>query len=115
MIKFTVQFCLAVAILFVGVLLGMQQANKGLKQMKGYDDPSFQEVIRLSEDDKGEIEASIMGNTIKSEDFEDKKKKLEEMKTFNIFSELGKQLADGVCYGIKQLLNIAGRLFQDEQ
>ncbi|RAK22449.1 uncharacterized protein DUF3679 [Anoxybacillus vitaminiphilus] len=115
MIKFTVYFSLAAVILFVGVLLGMQQANKGLKQMKGYADPSFQEVIRLSEDDKGEIEASIMGNTIKSEDLEDKKKKLEEMKTFNIFSEFGKQLADGVRYGMKQLLHIAGQLFHDEQ
>ncbi|WP_181536456.1 YqxA family protein [[Anoxybacillus] calidus] len=115
MIKFTVHFCVAVVILFVGVLLGMQQANKGLKQMKGYDDPSFQEVIRFSEDDKGEIAASIMGNTIKGEDLEEKKKKLEEMKTFNLFSELGKQLADGVRSGIKQLLNIADRLFHDNQ
>ncbi|WP_044894744.1 YqxA family protein [Bacillus alveayuensis] len=115
MLKFTVHVCLVVAVLFIGVLLGMQQANKGLKQMKGYDDPSFQEVIRLSEDDHGELEATIMGNTIKSEDLEEKRKKLEEMKTFNLFSELGKQLADGVRDGIKHLLRIAGRLLDDDQ
>jgi hypothetical protein len=114
MVKFMIQFFLAVTILFVGVLLGMQQANKGLTKMKGYDDPAFQEVFHFSEDETGEIEASIMGNTVTSEDLEDKKRKLEEMKTFNIFSEMGKKLAHGVRYAVEQLLHIAGRLFHGD-
>jgi hypothetical protein len=115
MVKFMIQFFLAVAILFVGVLLGMQQANEGLTKMKGYDDPAFQEVFHFSESSKGEIEASILGSTVTSEDIEEKKKKLEEMKTFNIFSELGKHLADFIQLAVEQLLYTVGKLFSGEE
>jgi hypothetical protein len=110
MVKFTMQFLLAVAILFFGVLLGMQQANQGLMKMKGYHDPSFQTVFQFSKDQKGELEAMVMGNKVTIEDLNDKKKKLEKIKMFNLFSELGKRLAQAVRSVMEQLLSLLGQL-----
>ena len=105
MVKFTIQFFLAAVILFFGVLLGMQQANEGLMKMKGYNDPSFQQVIHLSADEQGEIEASIMGNAVNSSNLEEKKRKLEEMKAFNIFTELGKRFGEGIRAIVEQIIH----------
>jgi hypothetical protein len=107
MMRFTLHFFLAVTILFIGVLLGMQQANEGVTKMKGYSDPSFQEVFHFSKE-----EATIMGNTVTSEDLEEKKRRLEEMKTFNIFSELGKKLANAIHFVVEQLLHMFRRIFE---
>jgi hypothetical protein len=112
MIKFTIQFFAAVAFLFLGVLLGMQQANEGLLKMKGYEDPSFQTVLRVSKDQNGEVEATVMGNKATLENIDEKKKKLEQMKMFNLFSELGKRLAEAVRSATKEFLSFLGKLIK---
>ncbi|GCD81782.1 YqxA family protein [Parageobacillus thermoglucosidasius] len=104
MLKFTIQFLLAVMILFFGVLLGMQQANEGLRKMKGFDDPAFPSVFHISKDQNGEVEASVFGNKVMVEDVQEKHEKIETMKTFNLFSELGKQFAEAVQSLMEKLL-----------
>ncbi|MBA2873542.1 YqxA family protein [Thermaerobacillus caldiproteolyticus] len=110
MVKFTIQFFAAVALLFFGVLLGMQQASEGLQKMKGYNDPSLPTVFHFSEGGQGELEASIMGNKVKVETFDEKKEKLNHIKTLNVFSELGKRLADAVHSSIEQFLSLVNQL-----
>jgi hypothetical protein len=105
MVKFTIQFFLAAMILFFGVLLGMQQANEGLQKMRGYDDSSFPSVFHISKDKNGEVEASVLGNKVMAEDLQEKKEKIENMKTFNLFSELGKQFAEAVKSLMEQVLS----------
>jgi hypothetical protein len=105
MVKFTIQFFLAAMILFFGVLLGMQQANEGLQKMRGYDDSSFPSVFHISKDKNGEVEASVLGNKVMAEDLQEKKEKIENMKTFNLFSELGKQFAEAVRSLMEQVLS----------
>jgi hypothetical protein len=109
MVKFTVQFFLAAMILFFGVLLGMQQANEGLQKMRGYDDSSFPAVFHISKGKNGEVEASVLGNKVMAEDLQEKKEKIENMKTFNLFSELGKQFAEVVKSLIEQVLSFFGK------
>ncbi|MEW9049565.1 MAG: DUF3679 domain-containing protein [Neobacillus sp.] len=83
--------CIA-ALMFISVLAGMQLANDGIHKMKGYDDPDFQSAVAL--DNNGEqITATFLGN---SHDLDEKKKKLEEMNAYNVFSSLGKNISDGV-------------------
>ncbi|MCZ0755545.1 YqxA family protein [Anoxybacillus sp. J5B_2022] len=108
--KFTLQFFAAVVILFFGVLLGMQQANEGLLKMKGYHDPSFQSVVAVKKNEKGAVEATVLGNKVTSETVDEKAKKLEQWKMFNLFSELGKRLAEAVHLAVTELLSLFGKL-----
>jgi hypothetical protein len=108
MVRFTIR-CFALAVLlFFGVLLGMQQANEGLLKMKGYDDPSFQTVLDVEKARDGKLEAMVMGNKVTVENIEEKQKKLEKMKMFNLFSELGKRLAEAVRTFTRDLLAFVG-------
>ncbi|OLS41630.1 DUF3679 domain-containing protein [Bacillus sp. MRMR6] len=86
--------CIA-ALMFISVLAGMQLANDGIHKMKGYDDPNFQRAVALN--DNGEqITATFLGNDLSSHDLDEKKKKLEEMNAYNVFSSLGKNISEGV-------------------
>lgn len=85
---------LLASIMFVSVLFGMQLANKGILDMKGYNDEQFKGAFTVEANDKGELEASILGNNVTSHDLEKKKEKLEEMKAYNFFSSLGKNFAE---------------------
>lgn len=60
---------LACAVMFFGVLLGMQQANNGMIEMKGYQDPDLKAALSISEGDAKE--ASVLGHQI---DLEEKQK-----------------------------------------
>ncbi|MBO9129582.1 YqxA family protein [Bacillus sp. 165] len=84
---------LLLTVLFIGVLLGMQLANDGLKKMKGYDDPTFEQVAKISGTESGDMKASFLGKNIT---IEEKQKKLEKLKSFNLFSKMGDALAGGV-------------------
>ncbi|MDF9760504.1 hypothetical protein OKW24_002277 [Peribacillus simplex] len=94
MVRFWLKCTGIVLVLFLGVLIGMQQANDGMKKMKGYEDPSLNSAFIINQSDKGEMEADILGQKVTSHDLETKKEKLEEMKAFNFFSSIGKALGD---------------------
>ncbi|MBS4217091.1 DUF3679 domain-containing protein [Bacillus sp. FJAT-49711] len=85
---------LLVCVLLVGVLIGMNKANEGMLNMKGYSDNSFQTPVTVQQNDDGEVESTFMGKDLPTFNFEDRKEKLEEAKAYNFFSETGKFLAD---------------------
>ena len=95
MVRFWLKCTGIVLVLFLGVLIGMQQANDGMKKMKGYEDPNFHQAVSLKETDN-HINASILGNNISSHDIEAKKKKLEEISAYNLFSTMGKKMSEGI-------------------
>jgi len=96
MIKFMMQCFLITIVLLVGVIVGMQQANQGMKKMQGYDDPSLQSAFQISDNSNGEVEASVLGKKVTSHDIEEKQKQLEQMEAFNIFSSIGKKIGQGI-------------------
>ena len=53
----------------------------------------FQGALSINESSEGEIEASILGNDVSSHDLEKKKAELEEMKAYNFFSSIGKNVS----------------------
>jgi hypothetical protein len=110
MVKFIVQFCFAVLLLFFGVLLGMQQANEGMQKMRGYEDAALPSVLHLSKNQSGEIEASVFGKKVEVDDLQKKKEKIENIKTFNLFSELGRQFANAIKTLMEQLLSFFTKL-----
>ncbi|MEH6941190.1 YqxA family protein [Bacillus sp. JJ722] len=93
MFRFFLKFLLVLIIFFVGVLLGMQKANIGILNMRGYDDPNLYSAVSI-EQHNGEVDASILGKEMKSYDLQEKKEKLEEIKAFNAFSNLGKKITE---------------------
>ncbi|MCF7617734.1 YqxA family protein [Bacillus sonorensis] len=98
MASFIGKCILVSAVMFFGVLLGMQQANNGMLEMKGYKDPDLKGALSFSE---GEAkEASILGHQI---DLEEKQKELEQLEAFNFFSSAGRALADSVTNSARSL------------
>ena len=90
---FMLKALMIATVMFISVLFGMQQANDGINEMKGYEDAQFQGAFSFQDNGDGELEASILGNDVSSHDLEKKKAELEEMKAYNFFSSIGKALA----------------------
>jgi hypothetical protein len=93
-----------VSLMFLSVLFGMQQANFGIQKMKGYDDPKFKSALIVEASDEGEIQASVLGVDVTSHDLEQKKQKLEEIKAYNLFSDMGKKISNGISAGLNQII-----------
>lgn len=88
----------------------MQQANEGMRKMKGFADPAFPSVFHISKDQNGEVEASVFGNKVIAEDVQEKHEKIETMRTFNLFSKLGKQFAEAVKSLMEKILFLFEKL-----
>jgi hypothetical protein len=97
------------SLMFLSVLFGMQQANIGIQKMKGYEDPKFKSALTLQENGDGELQASVLGVDVTSHDLEKKKQKLEEMKAYNLFSDLGKGISNGVSTGLNQIIELISK------
>lgn len=96
MVKFTIKCFMLATVLLIGVLFGMQLANEGLLKMKGYDDPNFSNAFVISGTKEGDVEAAILGTKVRTLDLQQKQQELEERKAFNVFSSIGRKLADSV-------------------
>lgn len=104
MVKFTLKCFVLCSVLLFGVLIGMQQANQGMLKMKGYNDPDLQGAFQVESEQTGDVEASILGNKVTSQDLQEKQEQLEQIEAFNIFSQVGKQFASIVSNGISTLV-----------
>lgn len=102
--KFMIKCFFLITVLLFGVLIGMQQANVGMKKMRGYEDTSLQGAFQLTNNESGEVEASVLGTKVTSHDIEEKQKKLEEVEAFNFFSSIGKSIGETVKIMFEKLL-----------
>ncbi|MBD8069211.1 YqxA family protein [Bacillus sp. PS06] len=104
MAKFMMKCFFIASILLIGVLIGMQQANQGMKKMKGYEDSSLQSAFQISAETTGQVEASVLGKKVTSHDLDEKQKQLEEVEAFNLFSTMGRKLGEGVSAVFEKIL-----------
>lgn len=88
------------AVLFLAVLYGMQLAEQGIQRIKG-DNEQLAEVWNASERKEGDTPS---GKKIDSHDLEKKKERLEELKVYNVFAEMGKALARALNRAAETLL-----------
>lgn len=88
--QFTRKCIIVVVSAFLITLAGIQVANSGLKRMKGYNDPTYEQIAHITGTNYGNIEKTIIGNAFS---VEEKQKQLEELKSFNMFESVGKGLA----------------------
>lgn len=106
MIKFTLKFFLLISFSAICILVGMQLANNGIREMKGYDDPEFKGAFHISEGQEGELEAALLGEKVTSHDIRVKQEKLEELEAFNFFSSLGSKLAETTANLFQKLIDV---------
>ncbi|BBW95537.1 DUF3679 domain-containing protein [Geobacillus sp. FSL W8-0032] len=112
MAKWLIQFGLMLFLLFFGVLFGMQQAHNGMERMRGYADPAFPSVVEMKRNDSGEVEAAVFGETVTAADWQKKQETMRELTSFNVFSELGRRLADAATALMNTLLSLIGRVLE---
>ncbi|WP_440602561.1 YqxA family protein [Bacillus sp. GB_SG_008] len=87
--QFTRKCILLVIGLFLITLAGMQVANSGLKRMKGYNNPTYEQIAHITGADHEDVERTILGKTFS---VEEKQKQLEKLKSFNMLESMGKGL-----------------------
>lgn len=104
--KFIIKCFLLVITLFFGVLLGMQEANEGLLQLKGFDDKTYEGAFDIKKNNTGEVEAAVLGEEITAHDIEEKQKKLEEMKAFHVITNMAEKFADMLALLFQHLVNL---------
>jgi hypothetical protein len=105
MFKSVILACL----MFISVLSGMQLANDGIHKMKGFEDPDFKSAMDVKENSDGQLNASLLGQDVTSHDIEAKKQQLEELKAYNFFSSMGKNISEGISSGTRALIDKISR------
>ncbi|CAM3815342.1 YqxA family protein [Mesobacillus zeae] len=103
---FMLKAFLLASVMFLCVLAGMQLANDGMDKMRGYEDPEFKNAFTVNKAADGKEEAAILGTEVSSNNFEEKKEKLEQMETYNFFSNLGKNLANFVSAVVENTIEV---------
>jgi hypothetical protein len=93
------------SLMFVSVLFGMQIANNGIKDMRGFEDPNFQGAFTINEQEEN-VQVSVLGQNVDSHDLNKKREQLEEMEAYNFFSDLGKTLASMVNGIVDMVINL---------
>ena len=78
----------------------MQVANKGLKRMKGYNNPTYEQIAHITGTNYGDREKAIFGNALS---VAEKQKQLEELKSFNMFESMGRGLTSLVQHVIRSI------------
>jgi len=107
MTRFLIKCSFLIALLFIGVLIGMEKANNGMVEMKGYDDPSLQSPVHIQEKDKGKVDTSVLGENITSHNLDKKKEHLQDIKAFNFFSSIGKVLTNIISSVTEKIIDFA--------
>lgn len=92
--NFVLKSFFLIIVLFIGILIGMNKANQGMMEMRGYTDHSFQTPIVVQKTEEGLVETTFLGNDLPSFNLDEKREKIEEAKAFNFFSEAGKFVAE---------------------
>lgn len=93
-------------VLFLGVLIGIQVASNSMVKMTGDQHYSTETIVKM---DQGIQAHSVstpieMKEQLTSHDLEAKQAKLEKIETFNLFSQVGTQLSDGLNVLFSKLL-----------
>jgi hypothetical protein len=87
--------------------MGMQQANEGMKNLKGLHSQEDSVIFTLSENDAGEMEAEILGHELTADDIDEKHRQLEQVKGFNFFSSIGTLISESFHAIFDQIISIA--------
>lgn len=107
MTKFLLKCFFTTTVLFLGVLIGIQVASNSMVKMTGDNHFSTANLVKLDENTKDQSVSSEATEelTLTSHDLEGKQARLEQIETFNLFSQMGAKLSDGLNLVFSKLLS----------
>ncbi|OIJ22114.1 hypothetical protein BKP45_05420 [Anaerobacillus alkalidiazotrophicus] len=95
MTKFLLKCFFITTVLFGGVLVGIQIASNNMIQMTGDSKYSTTNIIKKSDSNETPtVYTDLTTEKVTSHDLESKQEKLEQIQTFNLFSQMGVRLSD---------------------
>lgn len=107
MTKFFLKCFIITTVLFLGVLIGIQIASNNIAQMTG--DSRYSLSNMLQQEGKTNVAHTNQENDDKeqltSHNLEEKQKKLEQIETFNLFSQMGSKLSEALNKIFSNLLS----------
>ncbi len=92
---------LLVCLLFIGVLIGLEQAKEGIKNVRG----EGLELVSI----EGEASLSELPSELT---IEEKDQMLKEMGSYNLFSDLGKKFASTVTSATELGIDLVGGMLE---
>ena len=106
MTKFLLKCFFTTTILFLGVLIGIQVASNSLVKMTGDQHYSTETITKKVDGIKAQsVSPEANENKITSHDLEKKQEKLEKIETFNLFSQMGAKLSDGLAFVFSKMIS----------
>ncbi|MGI2731028.1 DUF3679 domain-containing protein [Bacillus cytotoxicus] len=103
MSRFSLQcVCGVIFCLFI-MLAGIGMANYGLKSMKGYRQPTYEQIAHMTGTKQGNMETEILSETFSANE---KQKQLEKIRSFNIVEGVGMKIAELIRNIVKFGLDI---------
>ncbi|HEU5139866.1 MAG TPA: DUF3679 domain-containing protein [Bacillales bacterium] len=99
MAKFTIKCLLLASLFFFGVLFGMQEANEGIQEVKGIDH------LPKVEESAGSAPASTK--------ITEKRERLQDIQTFNVFSAVGNAATESVTGIFRKGVNVAATIIEN--
>jgi hypothetical protein len=91
MSKFLLKFFFITTVLFFGVILGIQLASNNIVEMTGDSSYSTEKLIKI---DAPVYTPKTIDKELTSHDLETKQQKLEQIESFNLFSQMGVKLSE---------------------
>ncbi|RXI99386.1 DUF3679 domain-containing protein [Anaerobacillus alkaliphilus] len=107
MTKFLLKCFFTTTVLFLGVLIGIQVASNSMVNMTGDQHYSTKNVVTTERSIQAQTVSfeTESNNQLTSHDLEGKQAKLEKIETFNLFSQVGAKLSDGLNIVFSKLLS----------
>jgi hypothetical protein len=106
MTKFLLKCFFTTTVLFLGVLIGIQVASNSMVKMTGESKYSTANIVKTEETVQGQAVYTKVEEEkeLTSHDLEGKQAKLEQIETFNLFSQMGAKLSEGLNIVFSKML-----------
>ncbi|WP_179107143.1 DUF3679 domain-containing protein [Sediminibacillus massiliensis] len=109
----TIVLLLSMTILFLsGVLLGINQANKGIENTQGYSAGGLEEVIQTSSNEQGKERVEILGEDFETVEMEERRTEYEEIQASHFTQKIAVGLESGIKWVYNQLIQTVYQLIQ---
>ncbi|WP_025028821.1 DUF3679 domain-containing protein [Caldalkalibacillus mannanilyticus] len=100
MVKYTIKLMILIFTLFLGLLLGIQQAERGIHSIEG-NQQTQKESFYVTKVDADHVEVAVLGESFSTKELEEKQEKWKEKHHHNTFSHIGNKLGE-VVYSVSR-------------
>lgn len=105
MTKFLLKCFFTTTILFLGVLIGIQVASNSMVKMTGDYIYSMETMLKPDKNiEAHSVPLQSNQDKVTSHELEEKQAKLQKIESFNLFSQMGSKLSDGLAVVFSKIL-----------